>query len=240
METITNAVNTVTTTASKAIWGDQATNKDNVTEGKEPISGETGNVKAGEPYDKGNDDNATTAVDSTKLPSTAAHTDSTAAASTSVIPATTNIEPLHKDSKIEGVTAPVDDKTKAATQAAIVSLEDDTKNLSVGDKSTTGDGLVSAKKVAEGEGAHTGVKSDLSAPTASEPIGTKDTTEKSLGTSSTTTPALAGTSKKVTDERKSTSSSSSNETDAVTGQKKKKVSLKDKIKAKLHHHKDKN
>jgi len=55
METITNAVNTVTTTASKAIWGEQPANKDNVTEGKEPISGETGNVKAGEPYDKGND-----------------------------------------------------------------------------------------------------------------------------------------------------------------------------------------
>ena len=231
METITNAVNTVTTTASKAIWGDQTTT--NTTEGKEPISGETGNVKAGEPYDKGNDDNATLGTDSTKLPSTAAHTDSTAAASTSVIPATTNIEPLHKDTNIAGVTAPVDSKTNAATQAAIVSLESD--------KSTTGDGLVSAKKVGEGEGVHTGVKSDLSAPAAHEPIGTKDTTDKSLGTSATTTPAVASTSTtKPTDTRKSTSSSSSNETDGVTGEKKKKVSLKDKIKAKLHHHKDKN
>lgn len=69
------------------------------------------------------------------------------------------------------MTAPVDDKTNAATQAAIVSLQDDTKNLSVNDKSTTGDGLVSAKKVNEGEGAHTGVKSDLGATSATEPIG---------------------------------------------------------------------
>lgn len=52
--TATSAVNTVTTTASKAIWGEQA-DKDNVTEGKEPLSGEKGDVKAGEPYDKGND-----------------------------------------------------------------------------------------------------------------------------------------------------------------------------------------
>jgi len=109
-------------------------------------------------------------TDASKLPSTAAHTDSTAAASTTAIPATTNIEPLHKDTKIEGVTAPVDAKTNAATQAAIISLQDDTKNLNINDKSTTGDGLVSAKKVAEGEGVHTGVKSDLSAPSATEPI----------------------------------------------------------------------
>ena len=69
------------------------------------------------------------------------------------------------------MTAPVGDKTNAATQAAIVSLQDDIKNATANDKSTTGDGLVSAKKVEQGEGAHTGVKSDLGAPAATEPIG---------------------------------------------------------------------
>lgn len=73
------------------------------------------------------------------------------------------------------MTAPVgdarDDKTNAATQAALVSLQDDTKNLSLNDKATSGDGLVTAKRVDEGEGAKTGVKSDLSAPAATEPIG---------------------------------------------------------------------
>jgi hypothetical protein len=33
--------------------------KDNETKGQEPLSGETGNVEAGEPYDKGNDESAT-------------------------------------------------------------------------------------------------------------------------------------------------------------------------------------
>lgn len=48
METVTN----FTTAASKAIWG---TNKDVApTQSEEPISGVTGDVKAGEPYDAGN------------------------------------------------------------------------------------------------------------------------------------------------------------------------------------------
>jgi len=58
METITNITTAVTSTASRAIWGD-GTNPDekkdgNETVGKEPISGELGDVKSGEPYDKGN------------------------------------------------------------------------------------------------------------------------------------------------------------------------------------------
>jgi hypothetical protein len=60
-------VNNIAAAASKVIWGDQppttteeGTEKKNVTTstsetmGKEPVSGELGNVKAGEPYDKGN------------------------------------------------------------------------------------------------------------------------------------------------------------------------------------------
>ena len=50
-------VNNIASAASKAIWGETATNKDDktTTSGQEPISGEVGNVKAGEPYDKGNE-----------------------------------------------------------------------------------------------------------------------------------------------------------------------------------------
>jgi hypothetical protein len=56
-------VNNLASAASRAIWGDgdganaAQTNGDakgNETRGQEPLSGETGNVEAGEPYDKGN------------------------------------------------------------------------------------------------------------------------------------------------------------------------------------------
>jgi len=46
-------VNNLASSASRAIWGD--TTKNNETAGTEPIAGETGNVAAGEPYDKGNE-----------------------------------------------------------------------------------------------------------------------------------------------------------------------------------------
>jgi hypothetical protein len=55
METVSN----LASSASKAIWGDQTTAAENATTGnetagREPVAGETGDVNAGEPYDKGN------------------------------------------------------------------------------------------------------------------------------------------------------------------------------------------
>ena len=53
METVNNLVST----ASNLIWGEgNGANgkKENETMGQEPLSGETGNVEKGEPYDKGN------------------------------------------------------------------------------------------------------------------------------------------------------------------------------------------
>ena len=54
-------VNNLTSAASRAIWGDssntsntETTQTQNETQGREPLSGETGDVAAGEPYDKGN------------------------------------------------------------------------------------------------------------------------------------------------------------------------------------------
>ena len=46
-------VNNLTSAASRAIWGDPNKNTD-TTQNEEPISGETGDVSTGEPYDKGN------------------------------------------------------------------------------------------------------------------------------------------------------------------------------------------
>lgn len=63
------AVNNLAAAASKAIWGEpeaektstghpleknNVTTDTNETAGREPVSGSLGNVKAGEPYDKGN------------------------------------------------------------------------------------------------------------------------------------------------------------------------------------------
>jgi hypothetical protein len=53
METVNNLVST----ASHLIWGegsDANGQKENETKGQEPLSGETGNVEKGGPYDKGN------------------------------------------------------------------------------------------------------------------------------------------------------------------------------------------
>lgn len=47
MDTISKVANDVANAASKAIWGENQS-------GEEPVSGKTGNVAAGEPYDAGN------------------------------------------------------------------------------------------------------------------------------------------------------------------------------------------
>jgi len=56
-------VNNLASSASKAIWGTsnaEINQNGNDTTGREPIAGETGDVKAGEPYDKGNLDSTNT------------------------------------------------------------------------------------------------------------------------------------------------------------------------------------
>ena len=54
METISNVVNTVSGTVTKAIYGEQPTTTDNETAGNEPVSGVQGKGTLTEPYDKGN------------------------------------------------------------------------------------------------------------------------------------------------------------------------------------------
>ena len=48
-------VNSLTSAASRAVFGTTATNTNEAgTAGQEPVSGQLGDVKKGEPYDKGN------------------------------------------------------------------------------------------------------------------------------------------------------------------------------------------
>jgi len=104
-----------------------------------------------------------TSSDSTSnLPSSAAHT--------TPLPPSTETKP---DTET-GVTLPRDEKTDAATKAALDSLEKQAKGLSVEDSKDgvsqeKGDGLVSAKKVEAGEGVSTGVKATEGLQTAPDP-----------------------------------------------------------------------
>lgn len=57
MEIISNAANSAASAASRAIWGDANTKATQASEsGIEPLSGQTGDVAKGEPYDAGNAD----------------------------------------------------------------------------------------------------------------------------------------------------------------------------------------
>ncbi len=56
-----DTVNNIASAASRAIWGEGTTAEEkkngvsgSETVGQEPVSGELGDVKSGEPYDKGN------------------------------------------------------------------------------------------------------------------------------------------------------------------------------------------
>ncbi|PBP18906.1 hypothetical protein BUE80_DR010386 [Diplocarpon rosae] len=77
-------VNNIASAASRAIWGDgSAEDKPttvpaaNETAGKEPVAGEMGDVKRGEPYDKGNAGKGSTSGTSSILPSHPKTTDIT-------------------------------------------------------------------------------------------------------------------------------------------------------------------
>lgn len=50
MSSAIETINQLATSAAKAVWGDSSTDETH----KEPISGATGDVSKGEPYDAGN------------------------------------------------------------------------------------------------------------------------------------------------------------------------------------------
>ncbi|EKD20348.1 hypothetical protein MBM_01030 [Drepanopeziza brunnea f. sp. 'multigermtubi' MB_m1] len=81
METVTNLVSGAAGVASRAIWGEAENEqkRENETLGKEPLSGVVGDVKSGEPYDKGNAEDSTIGTDRTStLTSNPKVTDTTA------------------------------------------------------------------------------------------------------------------------------------------------------------------
>ncbi|RAL58653.1 hypothetical protein DID88_003017 [Monilinia fructigena] len=80
-------VNNIAAAASKVIWGEPQETVDAAnativpeTKGTEPLSGELGNTKKGEPYDKGNLDSTSTGL---TTPNTSANSDPTITASPS-------------------------------------------------------------------------------------------------------------------------------------------------------------
>lgn len=114
-------VNNLAAAASRAIWGDKNSTNEaqtgansnvagNETKGQEPVSGQLGDVEAGEPYDKGNAE--TTATDNTTdditntstLTSNPKPTISTNPDAPGNTPATGEIRPEHKTDKT-GVTS---------------------------------------------------------------------------------------------------------------------------------------
>lgn len=75
-------VNSLTSAASRAIWGDPKKNADS-TQNEEPVSGETGDVSAGEPYDKGNTEPTSTPADTDSAnPTISSTTDTNTSTST--------------------------------------------------------------------------------------------------------------------------------------------------------------
>jgi len=110
-------VNNLASAASRAIWGEgnganaaQTTEdvKGSETKEQEPVSGETGNVEAGEPYDKGNAEPASDTTTSTDEPKTSTLTSnpksSTEPDAPGNTPATEPIRPEHDTDKT-GVTS---------------------------------------------------------------------------------------------------------------------------------------
>jgi len=94
-------VNNLASAASRAIWGENNTQSAEV--GREPISGETGDVKSGEPYDAGNLGDST----STKPANTEPKTATTSSTTTDIPGNTASTGPIRSEHETDktGVTS---------------------------------------------------------------------------------------------------------------------------------------
>jgi len=262
METVSNTVSSIANVASKAIWGDSTTEttKDETTDA-EPLSGETGDVKAGEPYDKGNLDSTDT---ETTKPATESESTSAPSTDNTTMPGSTSTTmPLrseHETSKT-GVTSAHDPPSSLAPSDKPISSNDTS-----GAGPTTSDGAPSltARPVEEQEKGQQGAEKPLADPNSDrtkkegvvggishvgggeslqkESVGEgtgekyiKSSGEKADGGDFNAANAGAGKEADRLLEQKGIHHDSPAEakTDTPT-----KVSLKDKLKAKLHRHKD--
>ncbi|KAH7377592.1 hypothetical protein BKA64DRAFT_255431 [Cadophora sp. MPI-SDFR-AT-0126] len=266
METITN----ITSAASRAIWGEGGNpdeKKDgNETLGKEPVSGELGDVKSGEPYDKGNVGKDTSLPSKTTLTSN---------------PKPATLESSSTDPSKAAVLLPESESESRETPTNLLTTADKQKSLPSENTSTDSKPLTFSKS----DPAATGTES--LEEKASDVKGTTGFDEKSTAgdttstgtttgttTSSTEAPPLTGApakkdeglreenvgstglleEKRVKPEsasepkvgetststpKKSTSSEGKKSLDGSgSGHDKEKKSLKEKIKEKLHRHKD--
>lgn len=153
METITNVASTITTTASKAIWGDQTTQA-NETVGKEPVSGQLGKGTAESPYDQGNaetpkitDENKPTIGDYRATESSLTDNTITADVPKSLESNKTPITPLADDEKTGVTLKPEPGEKTGITLKTDASTSDSTNPLAT--TTTSGDDLKDKKDPSE-------------------------------------------------------------------------------------------
>lgn len=262
METVSN----LTSAASRAIWGDTAKKDDaaNDTVGQEPVAGQLGDTTRGEPYDKGNaESSATTTFEPKSLTKTTTREIQPESSSTA---ATTNFSPTARATEVgcDTSSAPLDtqeqqganrptkapsslesDKIKDTKYEAEVAAEDTTGPTlnTLNDRSSTGAGAdhgprketptsVPGEKYVKSSGVVAdGGDFDAANPGAGKEA---DRLLESQGRHNRDTPSQFNTPAVANDTRVSTGSDGSQSPDSTEG--KEKVSLKDKIKAKLHKH----
>ncbi|PMD41386.1 hypothetical protein L207DRAFT_581824 [Hyaloscypha variabilis F] len=232
-------VNNLASAASRAIWGDgaadSAQSKENETQGQEPLSGETGDVKAGEPYDKGNAEPTSTPAEPKPVVDEPASTTSTEEPKISTLPLnpkvvdTTAVTAVDELSSVEPATAdPALQPKTEAEKAAVVDTNGTARDVDAG--AAKDDGPL---KFTHGEG------------TGELPI--KSTSLKADGAEVDAATPEAGKEadrvfKDKSASRESGAAVSQTSSEEVGGKDEKsgKTKLKDKIKEKLHiGHKDK-
>ncbi|CZR65023.1 uncharacterized protein PAC_14923 [Phialocephala subalpina] len=273
-------VNNIASAASRVIWGENTT-ATNETAGSEPVSGQTGDVKAGEPYDKGNEETKTSSgtfldhrgkdessATSNPTSTTADTTTTSDTTSTKPTPATEDTSlsdnsgaPPAPSSKTQSASDPTTDPTaqttsKAADTTNTTSSEDNEGSTSE-DKKIAEDGIQETHSgkgddakfdsFKTADGPHIDVpESDgrvgPDVPKGTMIPGTEDVNDDAeakgkSGHSSEATGAVGGEVKKAESASRESVDSAGKGSESPSGGKEK-VSLKDKIKAKLH--KDKN
>jgi hypothetical protein len=270
-------VNNIASAASRAIWGENTT-ATNETAGTEPVSGQTGDVKAGEPYDKGNEETDKTASGtflnnqgkddstSTTNPSTAADTTTTSdTTSTDKLTSSTNDislsdnsgAPPAPSSKTQSASDPATDPTAQTTSKAAdttnTTSSEDNEDSTTSDKKLAEDGIQETHSGKEDGAKYDSFKTaggphidtpesdgrvGPEVPKGTKIPGTEDVNDDAeakgnSGHSSAAAGAVGGEVKKGESASRESVDSAGKGSESPSGGKEK-VSLKDKIKAKLH------
>ncbi|KAH9217349.1 hypothetical protein DL95DRAFT_333930 [Leptodontidium sp. 2 PMI_412] len=265
METVTN----IASAASRAIWGEGPNPEDrkdvngSATLGKEPVAGELGDVKSGEPYDKGNVD-VDAVDDTTSLPAKSTLTSN---------PKPTVTEPTSNPAA--AVLLPESSSTSRDTPTNLLATSDkpstaNEKAAKLPSETTESEALTFTKSDPAADKAKVGTESLEEKASGVKGTTGFDTPEPAAGTTTSTTTTGTGATKseglreetvgstglleekrvnpesasepKVgetsTSKTTSTPKKSLDSAGSGDGEGKEKKSLKEKIKEKLHRHKD--